>query len=301
MKKILFLVFTLFLTNFIYSQVALDQTVGNLYKTIVFANGTDSYSIVGSNNRNSLNSETEGTIAGPWLPGTTDTVSSFTSSITTSSTLNFELVGNTNINWDANTVYKNTLTLNSNSYNMNLTFERKYALADTNGDGQYDAHYTGFEMISDPITNPIPVGTIIGFRTPVIKNAINSLTLLSNKTQFKIWTGTQWEETTTTPSGATNLGIAPWVSNPLSVIEYEKNDNISLFPNPTNNFLTIKKQKNSTESFEYKIVDLTGRIVKNGNSKFNEQINIESLTSGNYIIQIQTDSNQFITQKILKN
>ncbi len=47
------------------AQVALDQTSGNLYKTIAFANGTDtnnssdSYTIVGSNNRNSLNSDTK--------------------------------------------------------------------------------------------------------------------------------------------------------------------------------------------------------------------------------------------------
>jgi hypothetical protein len=35
--------------------------------------------------------------------------------------------------------------------------------------------------------------------------------------------------------------------------------------------------------------------VKNGNSKFNEQINIESLESGNNIIQVQTDNNEIIT------
>lgn len=34
---------------------------------------------------------------------------------------------------------------------------------------------------------------------------------------------------------------------------------------------------------------------------FRRGLNIESLTSGNYIIQIQTDSNQFITQKLIKN
>jgi hypothetical protein len=76
---------------------------------------------------------------------------------------------------------------------------------------------------------------------------------------------------------------------------------ILVFPNPTNNFITIHSKQNLTDNFEFKIVDLTGRIVKNGNSKFNEQINIQSLTSGNYIIQIQTDSNQFFTQKLIKN
>ena len=301
MKKILFLVFTLILTNFIYSQVALDQTVGNLYKTIAFANGTDSYSIIGSNNRNPANSDTQGVIAGVYYPGTTTAIG-FTSSVTTTSTISSELVGNTTINWDSNTIYKNTLTINSNPNNIYLLFERKFALADTNGDGQNDAHYTGFEMISDPIANPIPIGTIISFRTPVIKNAVGGGTLLTGDVQLKIWNGSQWDETNTLPGVGSNDGISPWVSGPLSVLDYNNNnDNIILYPNPTNNFITIQNKKNLTENFEYKIVDFTGRIVKRGNSKFNEQINIESLTSGNYIIQIETENGEKFTEKLIKN
>lgn len=88
----------------------------------------------------------------------------------------------------------------------------------------------------------------------------------------------------------------------LSNYEIEKlNDILSIYPNPTNSFFTIQNKQNSSENFEYKIVDLTGRIIKNGNSKFNQQINIESLTNGNYIIQIQTDNNQNFIQKLIKN
>ncbi len=76
---------------------------------------------------------------------------------------------------------------------------------------------------------------------------------------------------------------------------------IFIYPNPTNNFITIQNEENTTENFEYKIVDLIGRIVKNGNSKFNEQINIESLESGNYIIQIETENGEKLTKKLLKN
>jgi hypothetical protein len=64
---------------------------------------------------------------------------------------------------------------------------------------------------------------------------------------------------------------------------------------------TIQSNENSTENFDYEIVDLTDRIVKCGNSKFNKQINLEGLESGNYIIQVQTDNNKFFTQKIIKN
>ena len=301
MKKNLLLVLTLISMNSIFAQVALDQVVGDLYKTIVFANGTDSFSIVGNNNRNSASSDVRGGTNGVFLPSSTTAIS-FTSTVTIPSTINTnEVVGITNINWDTSTIYEDTMTTMTNSNGLIITFKRKWALADTNSDGQHDAHLTTYEMISDPIANPIPIGTIIGFKSPVMTNAIGGGTLLSNKSQFKIWNGTEWIETTTTPSGATNLGIAPWVSSPLSIIDYKNNENISLFPNPTSNFLTIKNEENSTESFEFKIVDLTGRIVKNGNSIFNEQINIESLESGNYIIQIETESGEKLTEKLIKN
>ena len=85
----------------------------------------------------------------------------------------------------------------------------------------------------------------------------------------------------------------------LYLLESEKT--IKVYPNPTNNFVTIQNEENVTENFEYKIVDLTSRVVKNGNSKFNEQINIESLKSGNYIIQIETETGEKISEKLVKN
>jgi hypothetical protein len=72
------------------------------------------------------------------------------------------------INFDPTTVYENILTSNANSDGIYLQFKRTFALADTNGDGQHDAHYTGREMIN----NSIPVGTIIAFNTAILKNAI---------------------------------------------------------------------------------------------------------------------------------
>lgn len=87
----------------------------------------------------------------------------------------------------------------------------------------------------------------------------------------------------------------------LSVSEIEKSkNNLVIYPNPTNNFITIQNRQNSTENYDYKIVDLTGRVVKSGNSKFNEQINIEGLENGNYIIQTQTEREKFI-EKLIKN
>ena len=52
---------------------------------------------------------------------------------------------------------------------------------------------------------------------------------------------------------------------------------------------------------------IVNRLHSNNKIKLNifvrntEQINIENLTSGNYIIQNQTDSNDNFTQKLIKN
>lgn len=72
----------------------------------------------------------------------------------------------------------------------------------------------------------------------------------------------------------------------------------SFYPNPAKQFITIKN--NSSENFKYNIVDFSGRIIKSGNSKFNENINLESVKSGNYILQIQTENGEKLNEKIIK-
>lgn len=84
----------------------------------------------------------------------------------------------------------------------------------------------------------------------------------------------------------------------LSNANFKLNDFI-IFPNPANQYFIIQNKNSESEPFKYKISDNIGRVVQTGNSKFNELINIESLTSGNYFIQIQTtQGNQ--TFKIIK-
>jgi hypothetical protein len=95
-----------------------------------------------------------------------------------------------------------------------------------------------------------------------------------------------------------------WIINlgpNLSINEIMTSKSLIIFPNPTNNFITIRNGENTTENFNYKIIDLLGRVVKKGNLKFNEQINIESLENGNYIIQINTKNRVKLTEKIIKN
>ena len=98
------------------------------------------------------------------------------------------------------------------------------------------------------------------------------------------------------------MGGTMIIEQNLSTNEFENfSDKILVFPNPTNNFITIENEENSSEYFKYKIFDLMGRPIIGGNSKFNEEINVESLTIGNYIIQLETENGQKLTKKLIKN
>lgn len=113
--------------------------------------------------------------------------------------------------------------------------------------------------------------------------------------------GTTWVEQTVNWSG-NPIATLQEVYNPLSIDENQNlNKKIFIYPNPTRNYIVIKYNESTNENFQYSILDLTGRIVKNGTTKFSEQINIESLTSGNYIIKIETENGEIQTEKLIKN
>lgn len=76
----------------------------------------------------------------------------------------------------------------------------------------------------------------------------------------------------------------------------ETNFNLKLFPNPANDVIKIS---GVNSDFEYKIFDLTGRIVEANLSFSNQQIDISNLQNGFYTIQIRV-SNSTQTIKFIK-
>ncbi|MFY8187853.1 MAG: T9SS type A sorting domain-containing protein [Flavobacterium sp.] len=88
----------------------------------------------------------------------------------------------------------------------------------------------------------------------------------------------------------------------LSIDYFETNpQSIKIFPNPSKNYITIQQKNELIENYNFMIIDLFGRVVKKGNSKLNEHINIETLANGNYIIQIETDKGEKLIEKLVKN
>lgn len=91
-----------------------------------------------------------------------------------------------------------------------------------------------------------------------------------------------------------------FIENELSISEINEDKNtIYLFPNPTIDFVTVNNNE-TNKPFVYKILDLTGRMLIMGNARFNDQINIENLISGNYLIQIETENGEKIIEKLRK-
>ncbi|RZJ50097.1 MAG: BspA family leucine-rich repeat surface protein [Chryseobacterium sp.] len=70
----------------------------------------------------------------------------------------------------------------------------------------------------------------------------------------------------------------------LSVSNIESAGNLSIYPNPTSDFIYIKNLKNTAN---YKISDESGRLLKEG-KLVSEMVDISVLPKGNYLLQIIT-------------
>ena len=288
MKKYLILFFAFFST-FGFSQQVLLKRSSTQFFFLCLANGDSLTNLCGNNNFSTNYNNYSIAIE----------YQTITMSLSTSTSVNItnETINSTNFNWlNPGIVY--TSTAITNPYPLKFTI--KSVWADCNNDGTKDALYI---IIDFPMTqtngSSIPVGTKINFNTPQLNNSISGSLLLNSTSRWFEWDGIQWNQSDL--YGTYSTVSVNWESTFLSIDDFERGKTVSLFPNPSKNFITIQNKLTITEKFEYKIIDFTGRIVKSGNSKFNEQINIECLTSGNYIIQIETETGKKSNKKLIKN
>ena len=117
----------------------------------------------------------------------------------------------------------------------------------------------------------------------------NNISSLKIDNSNNIWIGTYF-------SGLVKMSLSNLGLEDLSSVK-----KLFIYPNPAKNRFTINSNENGLDNFEYKIIDLTGKIIEIGKSKFNEQINIKNLTNGNYIIQLETENGKITTEKLIKN
>jgi uncharacterized delta-60 repeat protein len=94
-----------------------------------------------------------------------------------------------------------------------------------------------------------------------------------------------------------DFAIARYNGNTLSNNEFDLNKQISLYPNPVKNQLNIDFQNNQINIDTYKIFDINGRIILNGNlSNGLNQINVENISKGMYILNAGSINKKFIKE-----
>jgi len=88
-------------------------------------------------------------------------------------------------------------------------------------------------------------------------------------------------------------------NSPMLTVKEITNTEIRIAPNPAKDFIVVQNKEN--KNFEFRIFDYTGKLIKSGNTKSNEKINLENLQKGNYIIQTKSENEQVQSSEIIKN
>lgn len=100
---------------------------------------------------------------------------------------------------------------------------------------------------------------------------------------------------------ASNCVNGSMIINEMLHLEKFENDQIFIYPNPSYEYIIIQNEFNDYNIINYKIMDLVGNKIKTGFCNFNEKINIDELSSGNYFIEIKIlNGNSFIKKFVKK-
>ena len=82
----------------------------------------------------------------------------------------------------------------------------------------------------------------------------------------------------------------------MSTNNFDLSDNIQIYPNPSTNVIHINQNNQSIDKIE--IIDLKGNIILSKFEEF-ENINVNHLSLGIYILKIYADNN-IIEKKLIK-
>ncbi len=109
-----------------------------------------------------------------------------------------------------------------------------------------------------------------------------------------------------TTNTGTNGSVAQGVQQPyeisatVGINETSINLELSVFPNPTVNYLTLKAEK--TEGLSYQLFDMQGKVIENKKvTASNTTIKMEGLPTATYFLKVTEESQAVKTFKIIKN
>ncbi len=207
---------------------------------------------------------------------------------------------------------------------MDLPFDEG-AIGDFNNDGYLDVAYNGQLWMNDGGTNryikiglkgvqsnPNGIGARVvifgewGTQMREIRSGTGFSHMSSLIAHFGIGTASGVDKIEIYwPSGIVDVIENPTIStqhiyvegeNELAVTDFEKNG-ISIYPNPTSSFVNFSL--NGIEGTPVKVIDINGKTVLNTNISSNRNINVETLTSGVYFVQLEVE-NKAVNYKFIK-
>ncbi|CAA7390196.1 reprolysin-like metallopeptidase [Chryseobacterium fistulae] len=74
--------------------------------------------------------------------------------------------------------------------------------------------------------------------------------------------------------------------------------NFAIYPNPSKDEVNILL-KNSSQKAKYTLFDASGRLLRNGTFKGEIKLNVNELINGNYLISLDLDNGQKVTEKLI--
>ena len=109
--------------------------------------------------------------------------------------------------------------------------------------------------------------------------------------------------TSTGASGSVAQGVEQaYEISSVGIKETALNISLSVFPNPTSDFLTLKVQDYNNEALSYNLLDEQGKLVLNEQITTQDtQIAMSTLARGSYFINIVQANKKIQTFKIIKN
>jgi len=113
----------------------------------------------------------------------------------------------------------------------------------------------------------------------------------------------------TTETGTNGNSIAQGVQQPFEIstvtgIEEAKGIslNVSVYPNPTTDYLTVKVENYETANLQYQVFDINGKLLQSIKATGEEtQINTSNLVPANYFVKVLDNKKEIKVFKIIKN
>jgi hypothetical protein len=155
-----------------------------------------------------------------------------------------------------------------------------------------------------PLTIIFIFQIIFSFGQSLEQQVIGSSGNFSSTTTGTTLSSTTGEVITTTSNSGTAIltqGFQqPVVVTSLSSVELTNNQEIIIYPNPSNYQITIIKEQ--TETLYAELIDVLGQVISTHKlTKNNTEINLEKLASGTYFFKIKNNIKQAVqTFKIQK-